>query len=744
MTLTYVLSSICLLYMLALVGLICYKFAVLDRKGRLAFIKGFKKGKFALIYLSAIGLFFLGSYYDGTPFWGAILTAIKNSVDVVVLKYNYGAVASLMQDNVLYRVTTDLCFVLVALNAVLFTLALAGQKVYNYVFQRKVYFKEQKICVLIGNNKENRNIIKSAKKENMAILLLVDKMTDEIRDYAFVEKIAVDVLDGDKDIGTQITTSFKDCSQKLINVIVNTEDDAKDLVIVEKISQTIIKNGLETLSIVENKGLNCYVFGEPENESAFSLFTARTKGCVHYVNKYKLIAMDFVGKYPLTQFMTDKQIDYSSATIRPEVEMNVIMLGFGKANRQIFLTSIANNQFLTKVANGDEPVMAKAVNYYVYDNRSAEQDKNLNHDYFRFENKYAYLQEHKNEYLDLPQKPANVQFIQKDINDADFYAMLKENLRYGGTNAYNYVIIGYGADMENLDFAEKVRAKLVEWEVADKTKVFIKIRDDVLSKEVIEPEYAKDGKFIIFGNEGQIVYNVRQIFAEQHEQMAKDKHLTYIAMKYPDEEISVEIRDEYGNTQEIKISGKEKEKFVISQANEKWYETMAQIQRESNTYACLSIRMKLHLLGFDFKKGKHEDASKEYVSAYQKGDNIVRKEEKILGWSPVDYGDCVFPRGTIRNNYATQEHLRWNAYHICHGYVPATIQETKDDDKQRLIEIRRHGNILSYKGLLQFCDMMMAEKGASRKDVDVIKYDYEIMDDLPWLASRIGYTIVKK
>ncbi|MBO5773404.1 MAG: hypothetical protein J6R44_01085, partial [Clostridia bacterium] len=144
MTLTYVLSSICLLYMLALVGLICYKFAVLDRKGRLAFIKGFKKGKFALIYLSAIGLFFLGSYYDGTPFWGTILTAIKNSVDVVVLKYNYGAVASLMQDNVLYRVTTDLCFVLVALNAVLFTLALAGQKVYNYVFQRKVYFKEQK------------------------------------------------------------------------------------------------------------------------------------------------------------------------------------------------------------------------------------------------------------------------------------------------------------------------------------------------------------------------------------------------------------------------------------------------------------------------------------------------------------------------------------------------------------------------------------------------------------------------
>ena len=734
MVLAYVISSICLLYMLALVGSFGYKFISLNRKGRLDFIKGFKKGKFALIYLAAIALFFLGSYYDGTTIGGSLLTAIKNSVDVVVLKYNYGAVEALMQDNLLYCITTSICFCLVALNAVLFTMAVFGQKLYNYVEQRKIYAKEQKVCVLIGDNKENRSIIKSAKREKMAVLLLVKKITDEIRDYAFAEKIAVDVLDEDKAVGTQITTSFKNCEQKLINVIVNTENDASDLVIVEKISQAIISNGLEKLSVMESRGLNCYVFGEPENESAFGLFTARTKGCVRYVNKYKLIAMEFVGKYPLTQFMTEKQIDYASATIKPEVEMNVVMIGFGKANRQVFLTSVANNQFLTKDKESGE-IKEKAVNYFIYDSRKAEQDKQLNHDYFRFANKYDYLQEHSGEYLDLPQKPAKEVFIEKDVNDADFYSSIKANLKNGGENAYNYVLVGYGTDMENLDFAEKIYAKLVEWEVVDKTKLFIKIRDDELSKEVIEPEYAKDGKFIVFGNEGRVVYDVRQIFAEQHEQMAKDKHVTYVAMEY------------FGKkTEDDGLSDEEREKHIINTANEYWYESMAQIQRDSNTYACLSIRMKLHLLGFDFKKGIHEkeDASKEFIKAYQEGDKIERKKEELLGWSPVEYGDCNFPRGTIRNNYATQEHLRWNAYHICHGYVPATKEETIANDKQKLIAKRRHRNILSYKGLLQFCDLMMAETGGSRKDCDVIKYDYEIMDDLPWLASRIGYTIVKK
>ena len=766
MVLTYLLTAISLIYMLALVGFVVYKIRTLDRKGKLEFIKSFKKGKFALIYLATIILFFLGSLYEGVPAWGSLLNAVKNSVDSVVLKYNYSAVASLMQANVFYRITVDICFILVACNAVVFTLALVGQKLYNWIICKRTYNKEQKVYVILGDNEQNRSIIKSAKQEKVPVLLIVDKIDDQIRDYAFVEKIALDSFSKDVDIGTQILTSFKNCSTKLINVIVNTEDDAKDLIYVEKMSQAILANDLEGLSIIDDYGLNCYVFGEPENASAFGLFTKNTKGCVHYINKYKLFAIDFVGKYPLTQFMTEAQIDYSSATIKPEVEMNVVMIGFGKTNRQIFLTSVANNQFLTKVTgeDGTSILKEKPVNYYVYDNRNAEQDKNLNHDYFRYSREYPSLKARHKEYLEIPPIPANEKFLKIDVNDGEFYSSLKENLAVGGKHAYNYVLIAYGSDMENLDFAEKVCEKLTEWELIEQTKVFVKIRNDMLSDEVIEKEYSD--KFIVFGNENKIVYNVRQIFAEQHEKMAKDKHLTYIFAQNPGNEMEIKEKDLYLTTipageppkkdetkkekddekesPKIKISGEAKNNYLLNYANKEWYEDWVQVQRDSNTYACLSIRMKLHLLGFDFKKGIHEDASEEFMKKYEEGDKPNRAEQEIMGLKPVNHGDCHFKRGTIRNNLATQEHQRWNAYHICHGYVPATIEETKANEKKKLLNMRKHRNILTYDGLIQFCHLMMEIKKPDYAENDVIKYDYQILDDLTWLASRVGYTIVKK
>ena len=732
--------TISLIYMALLVGLFIYKVAFSSREDRLLFLKSFKKGKFAFIYVAAILLFSLGSYHNGLPVWGAILTAIKNTVELVVLKYNYGEVASLMNANLYYRIVIDVCFILVAINAVVFTLAIFGQKVYNWLLCQKIYKKEKKICVILGDNERNRSIIKSAKRENIPVLLLVNKVDDSVRDYAYVQKIALDSYKKGMDIGAQLVKSFSGCESKLINVFVNTEDDSQDIVFVDKISKAIIDNGLEKLSIVEDRGLNCYAFGEPENASVFGIYVSQTKGCVRYVNKYRLVAMDFVGKYPLTEYMTEEQIDYATATIKPEVEINVAMIGFGKTNRHIFSTSVANNQFLTKdEANGT--VKEKIVNYYIFDNREAECDKNLNHDYFRYSREYPRIMEKKDQYFDLPIPPAKEQFFKMDVNDGAFYDALKNSLSRGNNHAYNYVIIAYGSDMENLDFADKICAKLVEWELNERTKVFVKIRDGILSQEVVKPQYENKKKFIVFGNEDAIVYDVKQIVNEQHERMAKNKHLTYIFAQYPDDSITVNIDKD--NT--IEYKGSLKTEYLLKEANKQWYEKWEQVQRDSNVYACLSIRSKLHLLGFDFVNGEGEDASKEFIAKYQQGDPIVYTDkEAVMGLKEVDYGDCNFTRGTVRNNFAMQEHQRWNAYHICNGYLPATIEETLLCDKQKLISIRKHRNILTYDGLIEYANYLSIRHGNSYANNDVIKYDYQIMDDLPWLASKIGYTIIKK
>ena len=64
------------------------------------------------------------------------------------------------------------------------------------------------------------------------------------------------------------------------------------------------------------------------------------------------MAMDFIDKYPFTQFMDERHIDYQTSLIREGVDINTVMIGFGKTNQQLFLTSVANNQFITRGKSG--------------------------------------------------------------------------------------------------------------------------------------------------------------------------------------------------------------------------------------------------------------------------------------------------------------------------------------------------------------------------------------------------------
>ena len=58
-------------------------------------------------------------------------------------------------------------------------------------------------------------------------------------------------------------------------------------------------------------------------------------------------AVAFSDRYPFTRFMSGKHIDYESALLRRGVNVNVYLIGFGKINQAVFLTSTEVNQFLT-------------------------------------------------------------------------------------------------------------------------------------------------------------------------------------------------------------------------------------------------------------------------------------------------------------------------------------------------------------------------------------------------------------
>ena len=170
-----------------------------------------------------------------------------------------------------------------------------------------------------------------------------------------------------------------------------------------------------------------------------------------------------------------------------------------------------------------------------------------------------------------------------------------------------------------------------------------------------------------------------------------------------------------------------------------WY-ALAEVQRLSNVYASLSIRLKLQLLGFDYEKtdGKDADAAKEFYALYEEDETNVIKGKKVIKYTEGDY----IP-GKVRTNLVEQEHQRWNAYMITRGFVPSTIDQIKAGSVKDFGE-RRHGNLTTMDGLVEFRNIVPRKPEQTPFDKDVIQYDYQLMDDIAWLLAQNDYKIVKR
>jgi hypothetical protein len=248
--------------------------------------------------------------------------------------------------------------------------------------------------------------------------------------------------------------------------------------------------------------------------------------------------------------------------------------------------------------------------------------------------------------------------------------------------------------------------------------------------------------------------------AEGNARMARDRHLCYALEDSEKGGVGVKPTDKK-LLKEWKKQKEEKEKAIIEKATEKWFERWEQIQRDSNAYAVMSLRLKLNLLGFDYREkmaGESDDESviAEFIKRYERDDEIVYEGEPIEildGKRAVDYGDCNFKEGTTRNNLAVLEHQRWNSYEIVNGYVPASIDEIRSLDKQTMIKVRKHANITTFAGLYEYRRLMLEEALKTKKDdektpveadFDVIKYDYQLLDDALWLLRRNKFILIKK
>lgn len=722
-----IVTAICFAILTVEVLYMVISLAIKNRADRIAFLRGFKKGKCAIIYFSAIPLFCLGHIYAGQEFLEAFFNAVNQIVNLVVLKYSTSTVQALMSASLFYKITLYYAFTLVGINALFFAISLCGQRMWCCAQYLKAKYSSKNKLYLFGYNDNNIAIYQSDPSDSK---VLIDNINAEGELSLYVKKIYYNSCSSFDGRVAAITNEALKC-KRAHTVVINTGSEEDNLSLCRKFTENIERRSDEEREALFDR-LSIYVFGDPRYEAIYQDVVEAAYGCIRYVNRHQMIAMNFIDRYPFSKFMSDKQIDRATTLVKNDVDVNVCMIGFGKTNRQIFLTSVANNQFLCDGPNGAE---LKKVKYHIFDKDHVANNKNLNHSYYRFKNECAGCDE--KEYLPLPSIPAEEIYYDLDINDAEFYKRIRAIVS-AGKNDVNFVIIAFGSDLENLDMAQKMVEKTQEWGL-DNVTIFVKVRTWTKQQTSLEQENCH-----FIGNDKQDVFNIEKIVGDKIYRMAKMRNEVY------DLEYKMTHDDNFVvNEQSVKQNRET--------ANRNWYLKKSQLERESSLYCCLSLRSKLNLMGLDYVE-KSDDSKqglteKEYFDIYAVGDHIDygKYDFTANGKKIVNYTLDFVP--SKRRNLTVHEHQRWNSFMISKGIVPATrrqilTEKIVENGKEKYTngknyKLRRHGNLTTFEGLTEFRKLIAERDGVSEESMDVIKYDYQLLDDAYWLLDACGYKIVK-
>ncbi len=703
-----------------------------NRKERIEFVLEFKKGKCFLLYIWIFPVLYIGHVFQkGFNLENAIssiFSAVSETMELVVLKYKTGNISNLMDAYLGYKVVIYISFLLVMLNVILFAASIFGQFVWQQIQKWKFYFNKSDELIIFGKHPNNLLIYQSETNRKKYI---IDSFSSEERAKFYLENISYVKYQQEEQI-KNIEKKINE-HQQYVDIIINFDSEEMNT----NLCASFIKNMIEKYSNQEGKEayevlnrLSIYVFGLPEFQAIYEKIMEKGRGCIHYVNKYDCIARGLIEKYPFTLFMSEEQIDYQRSTIYSDVNINCFMIGFGKTGQQIFLNSVANHTFIEE---RDGKIQLKPVQYYIYDRQELEKKKNLNHNYYRYKNEVLVNKDHYDQYLPLPDYPAHEEYYHMDIDDPSFYRHLQEQMTKSPKDIH-FIMITFGSDLSNIDLAQKLAIKVEEWNVKN-VHIFVKVRK---LNEIIH-ELVLDDKYILFGNEQEDVYNIEKIKGGITNEMAQYRDIIYQMTK------NNESYDE-----------------VLKRYKQKCNVNQCQIEKESNRYALLSMRSKLHMMGLDYEKKNQDNRDalsfEEYLSIYLGGSSFpdleIENETRIKEPKLLNIPD------SRRKTFAILEHYRWNAYQISRGIIPSTKKQILEEKTSsgsftngKNYHLRRHGNLTDFDGLVTFREMIAERdykldpsktKEQYEKDRDVIKYDFQILDDAYWIMEHCEYKIIHK
>ena len=237
---------------------------VKKRPEKISFIRGFKNGKCAMIYLTAIPLYWIGHIYAGKDVLNSFFVAINKIVNLVVLKYDTSSIEKLMGDNPFYNATIYFTFFLIGVNAILFALSFSIQQLWSFVGWLKRRFTPNERLIIFGYNKTSLSIYKS---ENVRNKHIVDTLSQKDMEALYQEEIYYSTSKTAEDKIKRIFKSIKR-SDKIHRIVINTESDDKNIQLCRKFISSMEKyegdkNGLFLKIYI-------YVFGDPKYQAIYN------------------------------------------------------------------------------------------------------------------------------------------------------------------------------------------------------------------------------------------------------------------------------------------------------------------------------------------------------------------------------------------------------------------------------------------------------------------------------------------
>lgn len=606
--------------------------------------------------------------------------------------------------------------------------------------------------LIIGSNEENKMIYQSAKEKKIRPMILCgseeefSRLCDEGFNciYQKEEPVIRSVCKG------IFSSDTRNCT-----VIINTKDEEKNLLIcgmiVDRVKERLSVDIEEINALRENmepadrkellekeakavkllNRIHAIVFGDQQYETAYQKMEQDSFGVLRYTNKARKTALDLIFNYPLAQFIDRSRYIDPYACIDKKLAINVIFVGFGETNQELFKSSTIINQFIE--ADEGEIPCPKKISYYIYDKKDIK-TKNLNHQLFRFSQEFLYGLRNgifrEEDYLEIPPDPTEFTSGIIDVNDPGFYKQIWSYCS-GNPDSLNVIFVAVGNDLENIDLAQKLMDKAMEWALPD-TRIFVKIRK-AENYRILNP----DKHIIPFGCEKEIIYNIDKIFNNELEEMARKKHY-----------MNALIRSGKGTG--LKGTADEIETDSLYE----WY-TYDPVKKISSLYSILSLRSKLQMMGLDYRKKENNSialkSNEAYFALYAKDSRpeIDPQFEKIYGKDIYCYPKILekedLKHQSLRQNLAIQEHYRWNAFMISQGFIPASREKIISDAKEhgKDYDLRVHGNLTTIEGLIEF-RKITARPGRPEAKTDVLNYDFHLMDDIWWYLDMFGYEIFNR